>query len=391
MGKFEYFLSSFYLNKTTLKIAQTLINKTIKKAFKISSKCSNKILISSSGLCLPLLEARQKTTLINNFLTKIASNVTNKYIFQEIRAIQRQEAIWHCPLCKPEEFKQDNWILYTAKTAKEFKINLCLKDCPFQEKNAVNSIGYLLKDLSKSKKSLAIHTVKQLNLKFVEQLLEFRSSQKLTWNQLASHTGISRKGPVPSWFTNFKNPNNLEGSHGPIPNQHALFWFIHHQQIVVKIHKRSRPISDQEILRGKHYTLGHDKLLSKCPGCSFNNSSRPECTITFSSNSASSLWTVTINSQTSKYKLCNSINELSINSSNNESPLMSVNISNIPQTSQLLQELGYIHYYSLQLLKSEPIVNNHKIKLLNSGSPIGNLLQVIRDIISWCPVKLRLT
>jgi hypothetical protein len=64
---------------------------------------------------------------------------------------------------------------------------------------------------------------------------------------------------------------------------------------------------------------------------------------------------------------------------------MSVNISNIPQTSQLLQELGYIHYYSLQLLKSEPIVNNHKIKLLNSGSPIGNLLQVIRDIISWCP------
>jgi len=58
MEKFEYFLSTFHLNKALLKKAQTIINKAIKSAYRIFSKCFNNILISQGGLNLTLLEIR---------------------------------------------------------------------------------------------------------------------------------------------------------------------------------------------------------------------------------------------------------------------------------------------------------------------------------------------
>jgi hypothetical protein len=77
-------------------------------------------LFSQGGLNLTLLEIRQKTTLINNLVAKLSSPITRKYIIQDLKSIQRSEAIWHCPVCNPEEFGQDNWILYAATSAKEF-------------------------------------------------------------------------------------------------------------------------------------------------------------------------------------------------------------------------------------------------------------------------------
>ena len=197
---------------------------------------------------------------------------------------------------------------------------------------------------------------------------------------MISHTGTPRRGPIPSWFIDFKNPGDLKGSHGPIPNQHALFWFIHHNRTIVKIHKRSKSVNNNEILKGKHYTIGSNNLLSKCPGCPIGNSIQANCIILFSSTDASSLWTVLTNSQHSKYKLCNSLNELPMNPSTTERPLTHINISNFSQNYELLQKLGPVHQFSLQIIKQETIINNLKIRLANPGSSIGNALQIILNI-----------
>ena len=92
-----------------------------------------------------------------------------------------------------------------------------------QDEQVGDSIGYLFKNLSKPSKQSAIITSRSLSLRYSNQLLRTGSSQKLTWNQLMSHTGVIRKGPIPIWFNEFSNSNNMIGRYGPIPNQLATF------------------------------------------------------------------------------------------------------------------------------------------------------------------------
>jgi hypothetical protein len=119
-------------------------------------------LVSQGAINLVPLEERQKTSLISNLVAKLATPSTFDYIAQEIRSIQENKTIWYCPICKPEEFNQDNWILSTATAAKELKIQICSTDCQFQAKNANNSIGLLFNKKTKTLKKSAVKTAKVL-------------------------------------------------------------------------------------------------------------------------------------------------------------------------------------------------------------------------------------
>jgi hypothetical protein len=356
-GKFEYFLSTSYLNQTSIHLLQSKLNNFLKKAYKISSKCSNKILISHGGLNITLFEERQNTTLINNLITKLASPVTNKYINQEIRSIQKKEAIWHCPICHPNEFNQDNWILHAARTAKNLEIHICPPTCPFQMENSQNSIGYLFNKLPKQQKNSAINTITALDIKFTNQLLRFNESTKLTWSQLISHTGKVRCGPEPIWFKNFTNTTNLLGSHGPIPNPKLQFWLINNSRTIAKIHKRQHNIRENEILKGRHYIVDIDNNLIKCNGCPLGISTNDICRLTFTSSEASSLWTTLTNSNYSKYRLNNIINETINYPQNNEHIAYQININQDQPPPSPLSEIGIHQHYHFQIYNNNIIIN----------------------------------
>jgi hypothetical protein len=385
MGKFEYFLSITHLNKSLLNTIQRKVNQVIKSGYKISSKCSNSIIMSQGGLSLPLLEERQRSSLINNLITKLATPITRKYIIQTIQCIQKKEAIWFCPICDPEKFDQDNWILYTAKAAKSFKIQICPPNCPLQLENACNSIGLSFKNLSSQLRETAVHTSNALNIKFSNQLLRFNSSIKLSWLQLISHTGIVRCGPEPIWFKNFHNNSNLTGSHRSIPNPNPIFWFLHTMNAIIKTHKRYRLIQENTLLKGRHYTIDPDNNLIKCPGCPLGLSLNNYCSITFLSSNASSLWTINKVSLYAKHRLCNIIEDLANSPTENETFLQSVDILQPIPSPSPLQAIGHCSLFHIQLSKQDLIINETKVTMSNPGLPDGNILRAIFDIIQWCP------
>lgn len=386
LGKFEYFLITSHLNKTLLTKLQRKINKMLKTAYRISSTCSNLILASKSGLNLSLLEERQRTSLIGNLITKLSTPSINKYLHQDIESIQRKEAIWYCPLCNPDKFRQDCWILSAAHAAQSIQIQICPPICPFSYENASNSIGFTFRNLKGANKKSAIRTVNALNIKFTNQLLRLNSNIKLSWSQLASHTGLSRCGPEPIWFKNFQNSTKLKGTHGPIPNPKPLFWIIHPSQIIVKTHKRTSEVNANMLLKGRHFLTDSNNNLIKCRGCSLGFNRSNSCSIIFSSTSASSLWTTCQNSSSSKYHLNNLIEEIHNTPQQHETILQNILIpQTTPTPPQLSTELGLQQLYSIQAQQNDIIVNETKISAPIFNISSTNILLTIYDIIQWCP------
>ena len=385
LGKFEYFLLSYFLDKTSLYSLQVKISRMIKSVYKISSKTSNKILVGKGTINLTPLEERQKLSTINNLAAKLASPSLQKYMVQEIKSIQQNEAIWYCPICNPSKFKQDNWILYAASAAKEFQIQLCQQNCNFTDDNASNSIGFYLNSIPKPTKKTAIATVNALNIRFTNQLLRFNSTIKLQWYQLASHTGKVRCGPEPNWFKNFINPENLIGTSGPIPNPIPLFWMIKGNHCIVKTHKRPRSTCNNRIMKGSHYTIDQQNLLHKCNGCLEGTKIENACLISFTSREAISLWSSQVINSHTKYKLNNSLEEIIELDSVETLPISSIEISYHSESSSLRDIIGVFNIYHIQPIADSVIINNRVIKIGNNSTQRGNALLVIQDIIKWCP------
>src|SRR6185369_15392168 len=96
---------------------------------------------------------------------------------------------------------------------------------------------------------------------------------------------------------------------GPQPK--PLFWLnTTNNPIIIKTHKRFKPINENKLLLGRHYLVDLLNNLHKCPGCPSGTIRNGSCIIYFNTSTLSSLWVSNTNSNNSKYRFNNLITEL---------------------------------------------------------------------------------
>src|SRR6185369_12483582 len=99
------------------------------------------LLYSEVGLNAPNIREIINKALIKNLCNRLLNSRTKHSIFKLIKTIQELQLIFHCPLCYPEKFKLNNWIIFATLAAKRFKIDICPQNCHLENPLATYSLG----------------------------------------------------------------------------------------------------------------------------------------------------------------------------------------------------------------------------------------------------------
>jgi hypothetical protein len=160
---------------------------------------------------------------------------------------------------------------------------------------------------------------------------------------------------------------------------------INSNATIVKVRKKSRNIRENESIKGKHFLTDSSNNLHECKGCSLGIVQDGSCIIYFSSSSASSLWTSHTNNSITKFKVNNLLEELIDIRSASYPIIQKVNIIQSPPSTSLFDLINQSGKFRVQSKKDSVIINDIEVKLVSPGLPLGNLLQVIDNIIQFCP------
>jgi hypothetical protein len=290
---------------------------------------SNKISYSSAGLNIKNLNDTYEEEIIKNLIKKLTNQITWPQFKKEILSIQASEAIWSCPICSPNLFHKQSWVVIAARIAKKYKLSICPTPCPFIYPDHDNSIG-LISTFPISQKT-AINLF-NLNIKTYQNLLCYNSTERLSWHELATRKGSVPRGPIPNWFSNIPHISFIIGNTLPIPNPKARFWAFYENSSIsfIKPNKRSHHINN--IIKGRHYILSN-KTISKCSCQTLQQTQQNICTKSFHTSDLTSVWTFQKNNQT---LLANNINELLLSFKNklhqNNFPIPNITISSYNNT-----------------------------------------------------------
>jgi exonuclease III len=257
---------------------QAKLNKSIKNKLGVERTISNKIFHSQIGCNIIKLQNRRDITAIKLLTSKLTNPKTQSYIKKEIISLQASHAIWSCPICFPQYFK-DCWLTITAQLAKKYRIDICPLNCPFNIDNHENSIGLISKIAKPT--ALLLH---KSNLKTIENTYIFGKNKKLTWDELHTHRGHIIPGPIPKWFKDIDiQNNNIRGNTLPLPNITPPFWAYIDNNSINFIKSRKNAIPRTQI-SGPHFVLTPQKQILPCQ-CSIQ-----PCTKTFNTNTLKSIW-----------------------------------------------------------------------------------------------------
>jgi hypothetical protein len=182
------------LTLTALSHIQSQINIITKRRFGLEQTLSNKIGHSPAGLNIPYINHTQDSTLIKQLCNSLINAKTRGSTVEYIRAIQANQAIWACPLCEPNSFKPNTWLVEASKTLDKYKIKICTEPCEFSHPQSHLSIRI------HTKTPLSPSTSKFLtsqNIRTLADVLKYNSNEILTWKELSTRTGKSIRGKVP--------------------------------------------------------------------------------------------------------------------------------------------------------------------------------------------------
>ncbi|CAG8751530.1 11304_t:CDS:1, partial [Acaulospora morrowiae] len=90
-----------------------------------------------------------------------------------------------------------SWITQAATSCKKYQINVCPANCPFNHTKGQQSLGlhFSFRNKYLRRQALGLH---RGNIRFLEDLLVFRTSNKLSWHEFNTHFRPTPKGPIPS-------------------------------------------------------------------------------------------------------------------------------------------------------------------------------------------------